>query len=99
MGWDGMKWTGLGEMVFAITYFTTATNLTLPYSFAFAFVCSIPMENGGGGCRCCFCFLFAALVFFGCERDTWVFFGLIGMVWAGLGCMVFSCYSYTSLMN
>jgi hypothetical protein len=37
--------------------------------------------------------------FFGCERDTWVFFGLIGMVWAGLGCMVFSCYSYTSLMN
>jgi hypothetical protein len=63
MGWDGMKWAGLGEMVFAITYFTTATNLTLLYSFAFAFVCFIPMENGGEGCRCCFCFLFAALVF------------------------------------
>jgi hypothetical protein len=30
-GWDGMKWAGLGEMVFAITYFTTATNLTLPF--------------------------------------------------------------------
>jgi hypothetical protein len=97
MGWDGMKWAGLGEMVFAITYFTTATNLTLLFCFCFCVLYTY--GKLWRGVSVLFLLLVCCVGFFGCERDTWVFFGLIGLVWDGLGCMVFSCYSYTSLMN